>query len=316
MATLAQPNTMSFERGVFLALLLVLLLVAVRLFLNWPVAVVTEDARLDYREPERVPAAPMALPAEAFQDHDLLVPYELTVLKPLALQAPTVRPPVVRRVPRPTPRADGEVALKPKAPAKPTVTVKPPDAPATPEARRLPLSIKGVINFSGLGFRLLTVDEDGGYHRMQEGDEFPYLGETYTIKKISADGAVFTAPDGSLVVLKNDFDFAKAVEEQGSGAARPAPAPKSPAPSKAPAGRGGASGKKSGGAGKSGASAKRSGGAAVDVEKLAKQFGGGKVDVNQLLREAKGNGVDVNKLLREARNRGVKPQDLQKLLHK
>ena len=47
MATLAQPNTMSFERGVFLALLLVLLLVAVRLFLNWPVAVVTEDARLD-----------------------------------------------------------------------------------------------------------------------------------------------------------------------------------------------------------------------------------------------------------------------------
>ena len=319
MATLAQPSSMSFERGVFLALLLVLLLVAVRLVLNWPTAVLTEDARLDYREPERVPAAPAALPAEAFQDHDLLVPFELTVLKPLSLQTRAPRPPVIQRPQRPAPRADGEVTLKPKAPAKPTVTVKPPETPTEPEARRLPLTIKGVINFSGLGFRLLTVDEDGGYHRMQEGDEFPYLGETYTIKKISADGAVFTAPDGGLVVLKNDFDFAKAVEEQGSGAPRPAPTQTAPAPKGAAPGKGGPAARNGGAGGGRGAGikgARGGGGGGADLEKLARQFGGGKVDVNQLLRGAKNGNVDVSKLMQEAKRRGFSAQDLQKLLNK
>lgn len=331
MDTLARTGAMTFERGVFLALLLVLLLVVARLFLSWPPMVATEDARLDYREPERVPEAGAALPATAFQDHDLLVPYELTVLSPLNLQTQAPRPPVViGRPQRPTPRPDGEVALKPKVPAKPPVAVKQPEAPATPEARRLPLSIKGVINFSGLGFRLLTVDEDGGYHRMQEGDEFPYLGETYTIKKITADGAVFVAPDGSLVVLKNDFDFAKAVEEQGSGAPRPGAARPAPAPNGqggaagAPARNGGgnrgagnrggnrgATGK--GGNGGTGRNAK-GGVSATDLQKLAKQFGGGKVNVNDLLRGAKSGGVDVGKLMQEASKRGLSPQDLQKFL--
>ena len=198
------------------------------------------------------------------------------------------------------------MALKPKTPPKPQVTVKTPEAPAAPEARRLPLSIKGVINFSGLGFRLLTVDEDGGYHRMQEGDEFPYMGETYTIKKITADGAVFTAPNGGTVVLKNDFDFAKAVEQQGSGTARSA------APRSAPAAGGskGKEGKAGNAGGKSGASAGNSG-------KAAKGTGGNKnVDVNKLMREAKNRGVDVNKVMREAGSRGISPKNLQKLLHK
>lgn len=219
-------NTLSFERGVFLALLVLLALLCVRLILNWPEPVVTEAARIDYREPAKVPEEIKPAGEDAFSGRDLLTPVEFKerVVKINAQEENRPQPRVWQRRPQPPRQNTGEVTLKPKTAPKPKPEeVKPAEVKVT--ERRLPLAVKGVVKTENAGFALLIQNandetaitvkdaDDQDTPLLREGTKFTCGGESFTIKKITADTTLLEMADGTVSAVKNDFRFAEAIEK-------------------------------------------------------------------------------------------------------
>lgn len=202
---------MTFERGVFLTLLLLLVLLAVRTLTQWPDKITLEVARLDYCEPQRglKPSAGKNYSA----GRDVLVPIELTGSREEDFSKSKDVFPKSSRERRPR-RPDNPITatneLPPKPSAHPVVAVKK-AAPRAPK-RKAPFSIKGLINYPGVGYRLLVVDEANKYSQLKEKDKFVVNKETLVIDKITSAGAMVRFADGYSLLVRNSQDLSEGMK--------------------------------------------------------------------------------------------------------
>jgi hypothetical protein len=203
----------SFERGVFLALLMILGLLIARLVLGWPEPEEPETARIDYREPERLLAFIPDVDKKKFAGRDILVPLELarvnenrrprqtrpevTAPEGTTPDGTAEKPPLenlatVRLMPKSEPRVNTET------PKRPTVTT---EIPVTNDP--VPLTAKGVIKLSGQKMHFLAIDaETQKSILLQEGDERDINGGSYNISKITASEITVIKTDGTTEILK------------------------------------------------------------------------------------------------------------------